>query len=52
LYGIKREQVEIYATTQEIVDNYAESYVNERKDPRKQTTLVVNRKYNIESIKP
>lgn len=52
LYWIKREQVEIKTNWQSVVDDYAESYVNERKDPRKQTTLVVNRKYNIESIKP
>lgn len=34
------------------IDNYAQQYVNDRKDTKKETTLTINRKYNIESIKP
>ena len=34
------------------VDNYAINYVNERKDPKKEATIVINRKYFIESLQP
>jgi hypothetical protein len=52
LYWIKKESIDINANSEEICNNYAESYVNQRKDPKKETTLVINRKYNLESIKP
>lgn len=51
LYWVKyyKEQKNIYGDALEL---YAQQYVNDRKDPKKETTLIVNRKYNIESIKP
>jgi len=52
LYGSKflQQQVDIFWQT--ALDNYAIQYVNDRKDPKLQTTLVVNRDYPIETIKP
>jgi len=44
------EQTRIYWQT--ALDLYAQNYVNARKDPKKETTIVVNRQYPIETIKP
>lgn len=51
-YGEKYQYVQskIYGTN--ALNLYAENYVNARKDPKKETTIVINRKYPIETIKP
>jgi len=52
LYGSKFLQQEINIYWQTALDNYAIQYVNDRKDPKRQTTLVVNREYPIELLQP
>jgi len=51
-YWERKKTVNIRANTQSYVDDYAEQYVNDRKDPKKETIIVVNRKFNLEIIKP
>ena len=52
LYGTKYYASEVDIFWQDALDSYAEQYVEDRKDPKKQTTLVVNREYAIETIRP
>lgn len=52
LYWKKYLQQSINIFWQTALDNYAIQYVNDRKDPKKQSTLIVNRKYPIETIRP
>ena len=42
--------VDIY--WQDAIDTYAQEYVNERKDLKRKTEIIVNSTYTIESIKP
>lgn len=51
-YGKRYEKVEIKTNSQTYIDNYAQQYVEDRKEPKKKTTLTINRKYNLEDIKP
>jgi len=51
-YGRRYEDVIINNSSQDFVDDYAENYINDRKEPKKETTLAINRKYNLESLKP
>ena len=51
-YWRRFKQEEILTSSQTVVDDYAQQFVNDNKDPIKETTLVINRKYNIESIHP
>jgi hypothetical protein len=42
----------IYTDSQAYVNQYAIQYVNDNKSPKKKTTLIINRNYNLESLKP
>ncbi len=52
LYGRKYADWQKQINWQTYLDNYTEQYVLSNKDPKKETTIIVNRQYNIESIKP
>lgn len=56
LYWKKYEEVwlttGIKNTSWPYLSSYAQQYIIDRKDPKKQTTLVINRQYDLESIKP
>lgn len=51
-YWTKYYTEEVKVDWNPAIDNYAQQYVNDRKDPKKETTLTVNRQYPIETIKP
>lgn len=51
-YWKKHWKVEIRTGSQTYLDNYAIQYVNNNKTPKSVASIIVNRKYNIESIKP
>lgn len=52
IYWKKQVSVEIQCDSLTYLEWYAEKYVNDRKDPKRQTVISLNNQYNIDSIKP
>jgi len=53
LYGKRVWKTQkIYTNSSQYCDDYAENYVNKRGDPKKEAQIVINRQYNLESLKP
>lgn len=51
-FGKKEITTNVMIGGQDALDVYAENYVNERKDSKKESKVVVNRNYPIETLKP
>lgn len=52
IFGKLEKTIEVPINWQDAMDQYALGYVNERKDSKKESKVIVNRSYPIELLKP